>query len=223
MTNLKMTLALTSSILCGGAASAAEIGVVGLYQNGAQLNEAAATDLGCVVQRTGSIVAMQGKLSPELTQPDQFVVLACEQSILGDTDRRAALAALANGSEPVGLFEGALTDFEELGNAQEASGRQYVLKLGYYNNADIDARNAALMALDAKASERDGVWTTESFLQVHTASGIATPDEVVVIYYDSAAIAGGFRDDNPDILEDVTAFNMEHLTDFIYLVGMLAE
>jgi len=118
---------------------------------------------------------------------------------------------------------GALTDFEALAGAHNASERQYVLKLEYYNNADVDVRNAGLMALDAKASQREGVWTTESFLQVHGASGITTPDEVAILYYDTAEIAGNFRDANPDILEDVSAFNDAHLTGFAYLIGVVTE
>ena len=225
MTNFRMALALGATTLWAGAgaATAQQIGVVGLYQNGASLDTAAATDLGCVVQRSGVIVAMQGKLSPTLSQPDQFAVLACDQSVMASSDRRAAFAALSDGGEPIAFFEGALTNFETPASPQAVSERQYILKLGYYNNVDVEARNANLMALDAKAAQREGAWTTESFLQVHSAAGIATPDEVVILYYDSVEIAGNFRDANTDILEDVTAFNNAHLTDFAYLIGFLSK
>lgn len=223
MNNCNVIAAITATTFLAGAASAQQIGVVGLYQNGTDFSQAALSDLGCNVQRSGAIVAMQGKLARPLTQPDQFVVLTCQQSIMGDAERRASVGSLSNGGEIIALFEGALSDLEGLAPAQEAYARQYVLKLGYYNNADIDARDADLAALDAKASERDGVWSTESFLQVHSASGVATPDEVVVLYYDSAEVAGSFRDDNQDILEDITAFNTEHLDGFSYLIGMVTE
>ena len=222
MKNLNIMLTLTTA-LWAGVATAQQIGVVGLYQNGASLNEAAATNLGCAVQRSGAIVAMQGKLSSPLTQPDQFIVLACDQSVMANPERRAAIAAISDGGEPIALFEGALTDFEVLASAQDASERQYILKLGYYNNANIDARNAGLLALDTKAAQRAGVWATESFLQVHSAAGIATPDEVVILYYDTAEIAGNFRDANADILEDISAFNDAHLTGFAYLIGTVTE
>lgn len=221
MKNIEMIAAITAVTLFAGAVSAQQVGVVGLYQNGSALNVAAISDLGCTIQRSGVIVAMQGKLSTPMTQPDQFVVLSCEAPIMADSERRATIAPLSNGGGTIALFEGAMTDFEELANARDASGRQYILKLGYYNNADIDARNANLMALDAKASDREGVWTTESFLQVQSASGVATPDEVVILYYDSAEIAENFRDENQDILEDVTAFNSAHLNGFSYLIGMV--
>jgi len=48
MTNFKMVLAMDVTTLWAGAATAQQIGVVGLYQNGASLNAVAATDLGCV-------------------------------------------------------------------------------------------------------------------------------------------------------------------------------
>lgn len=223
MTIIKMMLALGATTLWAGAATAQQVGVVGLYQNGASLDAAAATDLGCFVQRSGAIVAMQGKLSPTLTQPDQFVVLACDQSVMASSERRAALADISDGGESIAIFEGALTDLEKPANPQDALERQYILKLGYYNNVDVEVRNTSLMALDAKAAQLEGVWTTESFLHVHSAAGIATPDEVVILYYDTAEIAGNFREENADILEDVSAFNDAHLTGFAYLIGTVTE
>lgn len=223
MKNLSIFTVIAATTLLTGAASAQQVGVVGLYQNGANLDVSAINGLGCTLQRSGKIVAAQGKLSPRLTQPDQFVVLACENPILANSEDRAALTALSDGGEKIALFEGALMDFSELASSQVASTRQYVLKLGYYNNADIDGRDADLIALDKKASERDGVWSTESFLQVHSASGIATPDEVVILYYDSAEAAESYRDNNPDILDVVTDFNTAHLNGFTYLVGTVNE
>lgn len=223
MRNVNMIAAITAATLFTGAAFAQQVGVVGLYQNGAALNTAVLNDLGCTIQRSGAIVAMQGKLSVPLTQPDQFVVLSCEQSIMADSERRTTIASLSTGAETIALFEGELTNFEDPANAQGASDRQYILKLGYYNNVDIDARNAGLMALNKKAAGREGVWITESFLQVHSASGVATPDEVVILYYDSADIASDFRDENQDILEDITVFNNAHLNGFSYLIGMVTE
>ncbi|MBL4759184.1 MAG: hypothetical protein JKY32_16640 [Rhizobiales bacterium] len=225
MKKMKMMIALGATIFWAGAgaATAQQIGVVGLYQNGQSLNNTAISDLGCVVQRNGAIVAMQGMLSPSLTQPDQFIVLACEQSVLENSERRAVLAGLFAGGEPIALFEGALTDFEVPATTPDVAERQYILKLGYYNNIDIDARNAGLTALGAKASQREGHWGNESFLQVHRASGIATPDEVVILYYETAEIGDKFRDSNPDILEEVTAFNAAHLNGFVYLIGAASE
>ncbi len=223
MTKFNIIAAVTVMTLLAGAVSAGQVGVVGLYRNGADVNVAALSDLGCTVRRKGAIVAMQGKLSTPLTQPDHFVVLACDQSIMANPERRSMIASLSNGGETIAFFEGVLTDFEQLATIRAAVERQYILKLGYYNNADIDARNAGLAALDAKASGRDGAWTTESFLQVHSASGVATPDELVILYYDTAEIAGKFRDDNQDILEDITAFNNAHLNGFSYLIGTLSD
>lgn len=223
MTKFKIMIAMIATTLWAGGASAQQIGVVGLYQNGTAIDVSAAAELGCTMQRSGSIFTMGGNLSTPLTEPDQFVVLACEQSVMADIGRRMALSSLSDNGDVIALFEGDLTNFKEPASAQNASTRQYILKLGYYNNTDVDGRNAGLMALDKMASQRDGTWTTESFLQVHSAAGIATPDEVVILYYDNPEIAGNFREANPDILEEISAFNDAHLNEFTYLFGAVTE
>jgi hypothetical protein len=218
---LKTMLISTVIVLSANAAMAAQTGVVGLYKNGAGLDEAAANALGCSVQGQGAIFAQQGKT--KIDQPDQFVVLACDQPVLGQRDSRSALADLFDGGANVALFEGALAEFDVPDDQPAISERQYVLKLGYYNNLDLTGRASDLQALDRKVSDRDGRWATEAFLNVYNAMGVATPDEVVILYYDSAEIADRFREENQDILVDVGTFNAAHLTGFAYLVGLASR
>jgi hypothetical protein len=219
MTIFKMLVALSATPLFADFASAQQIGVVGLYQNGAAIDTIETTNPGCNILRSGSIEAMQGKLTTPLIQPDRFVVMACEKFVLNDLTTRTALESLSKGGENIALFEGSLINFEEPASVSEASDRQYVLKLGYYNNNDLNARNKELVELGEMSSERYGVWSNEALLQVHRASGLATPDEVVVIYYDTPEIAEDFRDNNQDVLERVSAFNDAHLNGFTYLIG----
>ncbi|WP_298259845.1 hypothetical protein [uncultured Litoreibacter sp.] len=209
-----VALALSSSV-----AVAEKMGVVGLYSGDFELDDQAVTALGCAIQREGAIVAAQGKLAYDLTQPDKFVVLDCEDGVLGQADRRQAATSLFSDGSAIAIFEGALTNFPIDDQNGEVAKRQYVLKLGYYNNADVDAREQDLAALNMLAQPLDGHWINESFLQVHAATGIPTPDEVVVIHYESAEVADQFRAENADILKEVSDFNDAHLTSFTYLVG----
>jgi len=217
MFNLKTMLISTVVVLSTDAANAAQTGVVGLYKNGVTLNEATVNAVGCSVRRQGIIMAQQGKT--KLDQPDQFVVLACDQPVLEQSERRSTIEGLFDGGTIIALFEGALAEFETPDDRSAVPERQYVLKLGYYNNLDVSGREADLQALDRKVVDRDGRWTTEAVLNVHNALGVSTPDEVVVLYYNSSDIADRFRDENQDILVDVGTFNAAHLTGFTYLVG----
>jgi hypothetical protein len=219
MKTLKFALIGTSLALTATVAAAGQVGVVGLYEDGTALNDAAVAELGCDVQREGLIFAAQGELSPRLRQPGQFVVLDCDQSVLTLAERRNAVSALFTDGEAIAVFEGDLTDFQAPGDEDEVRERQYILKLGYYNNRDTDGREVALSTLDEKASQLDGHWTNEAYLNVQDAMGIPTPDEVVVIHYENAEVAESFRNSNSDILRDVGAFNDAHLTAFTYLVG----
>ena len=219
MTTLKLTLVAASLALTTTATLAGQVGVVGLYENGTAINELAVAALGCSVKREGIIAAAQGKLSPPLPQPDKFVVLDCDQSVLAIADRRNSVSTLFPDGKTIAVFEGTLTEFQTKGDTPDVSQRQYILKLGYYNNANTDGREADLAALDDKVSSLDGRWTNEAYLGVHSAIGIPTPDEVVLIHYENAEIAEKFRDSNSAILRDVGAFNDAHLTSFTYLVG----
>lgn len=101
-----MMLAMSAMALWSGTEMAAQISVVELYQEGASLDEKAATELRCNVQRSCAIVAMQGKMSPELTQLNHFIVLVCDQSVMAESERRLTMAILSAGREPVANFEG---------------------------------------------------------------------------------------------------------------------
>lgn len=219
MNKIKLILIGATFTVTANATMADQIGLVGLYQNGTRLNDTAVAALGCRLAREGSIAAAQGNLSPDLPQPDQFVLLACDQPVMTSLDKRAAVSALFADGDAIAVFEGGLTDFQLVNNISGISQRQYILKLGYYNNADVDGREADLAALDALASAREGHWTTEAFLAVHSSVGIPTPDEAVLLHYESAEIAEKFRQDNTDLLVAVGTFNDAHLTAFTYLVG----
>jgi len=214
---LKSAFLAFALVLSENAAMAAGIGVIGLYQNGTKISEAGIKALGCTLQRQGIVVAQQGKIN--LNQPDQFVVLACDLPVLVQSEYRYAIANLFDDGTAIALFEGALTEVESPAGQLVVSEREYILKIGFYNNLDVDDREADLLELQNKTEPRKGRWKTEAFLQVHYAVGISTPDEIVVLYYDNPEEANQFRGNNKDILNDVRAFNAAHLTGFTYLIG----
>jgi len=217
MTILKSAFLASTFVLSANAAMAAGTGVIGLYQNGTEISETALEALGCTLQRQGIVAAQQGKIN--LNQPDQFVVLACDLPVLAQSEYRSAIANLFDEGTAVALFEGALTEFGSPAGQSVVSEREYILKIGFYNNLDVDGREADLLELQNKTKSRKSRYKTETFLQVHNAVGISTPDEVVVLYYDNPEEANQFRGNNKDILNDIGAFNAAHLTGFTYLIG----
>jgi len=197
--------------VAGSASAGQENALVVLFSGNDTLSEQTADSIGCAILRSGPIMAQQGTVKvPGLTE---YAVMTCDNPILADAAARRKLGgALA-------VFEGSLFQFPAAEDSNGLADRQYILKLGYYNNSDIDRRNTDLAALGVMAEQRDGRWISEAFLNVDDAMGMATPDEVVLLYYPSADQATGFRDANQDILEKVGAFNKAHLTGFSYLIG----
>jgi len=189
--------------------------IVALYNGSSSLSEQTAQDMGCSVYRSGPIFAQQGSIKVE--EPSSYAVLNCDKPVLANPNTRVQLTGA------VAVFEGDLSLFPAASDTSGMAERQYILKLGYYNNNDISQRDEDLVALGAIAKQRDGHWISEAFLNVDDAMGMATPDEVVIIYYDTADQATAFRDNNQDILEKVGAFNRAHLTGFSYLVGKATQ
>lgn len=215
----KSALPICAAILSFAApASAESTAIVGLFANVGALNVTAVENLGCTVFHAGKIVAQQANF--KMQQPDQFIIMACEHPVLHGAQNRQALGALYAGGDMIAALEGPLTRFDIVNDRTQPTDRQYILKLSYYNNSDIDRREDDLQALDEEVAPLEDRWTTEGFVGVNHAMGIPTPDELVIIYYDTAESGERFRDDNKSILGKVGAFNDAHLTKFSYLVGM---
>ncbi len=222
---------LTSSILGGlmavlgataGLAESEPVGVLGLYRGDTTgFDSSKIADLGCTIQREGVIGAAQGNL--DLEQPNQFLLLACEASVLGEAARRSQFASIAGPDHVPVVLEGDLTDFDVPDAVGEISDRQYILKVSTYNNANVDERETELASLNATAEQRVDTYKTESFVSVNHAMGMPTPDEVVVLYYDTPASGDRFRDQNGDLMNSIGAFNKAHLVNFVYYVGQASQ
>ncbi|MBV1903851.1 MAG: hypothetical protein KUG58_09470 [Marinosulfonomonas sp.] len=209
----------------GALAAGAQIGVLGLYKaedaqvfsiDTAQLNA-----LGCTIRHTGIIGAAQGSI--ELEQPNQFVLLACGESLFDDPEKRSQIEGLAGAAQGLAVLEGELTDFPGAKRDSALSQRQYILKIGYYNNRDVDARDQQLGALTKQAESLPDAYATQSFIGVNHASGLARPDEVVVLYYDSPDAGERFRKNNKGLMAKIGAFNKTHLNQSVYYVGQITQ
>ena len=163
------------------------------------------------------IAGAQGDIG--IDQPNRFVLLACDGTILSDIDKHARFNALVENAPADVILEGPIADMPDgvgNGNVDE---RQYIFKISYYNNRDIDGRTIDLANIDAFTSALPDRYIVESFIGVNKASGMPTPDEIVVIYYDSPEQGDRFRQNNDEALGMVGEFNADHLNEFVYLVG----
>ncbi len=211
-------LALTSS---GGALADGPFGVLGLYNvenpEVVRFDDENVASLGCELRREGMIAGAQGGIG--IDQPNRFVLLTCDSSILSDTGRRAKFNTLAENTIADVVLEGPIADMPGASGGGEITDRQYILKISYYNNRDIDGRARALADIDVFTSALPDRYIVESFIGVNHASGMATPDEIVVIYYDSPEQGERFRQNNDEVLDMVGEFNGDHLDEFVYFVG----
>ena len=213
--------ALASSLVAPNAA--AEVAVLGLFRATDPVAYAGALDAldsaapGCAIRRHGKVAGTRGPLA--LPALDRFLLLRCEASLLGDPAGLAALETLApRGSELV-VLEGGARWSEDPPDAAVAE-RAYVIKLSRFNEAEPDAREADLAALGEDVAERPHAYVNEAVISVARSRGVDGTDDVTVLYYDSPDDAKAFREQNPDLMERIGAFNKTHVTDFVYVNGV---
>jgi len=197
------------------------IGVLGLYKSESpetvRFDERKIASLGCALKREGLIGGVQGNIG--IDQPNRFVLLTCNGSLLTDIDKHAMFNALAGNVTANVVLEGPIVDLPNSIGDGKIEDREYILKISHYNNKDIDGRSKSLANIDRHTSALSDKYVTESFIGVTHASGMPTPDEVVVIYYDSPEQGERFRANNSEVLGLIGEFNSEHVNKFVYLVG----
>eukprot|EP00903_Cladosiphon_okamuranus_P002060 g2058.t1 len=183
------------AVLTSTPVSADPVGVVALFKGSKDVLSRLANRHDCSIRREGRVLGRQGNL--DLPDLDRFAVLTCAASAL-----KSPLDAgfLSGENQPFLLLEGDLREFE-VPAATQANQREYLIKLSYYTNSDLSGRAEDLKALAEAVAPLDDPYKTESFLEVHRASGLRTPDEVVTIFYDSPEAGNRFRAANQAILE----------------------
>ena len=225
----KNALISTASIcvLLSQSAHAQSVGVFGLFESkkesvqrkSIEQLEIQATSMGCALRREGKILATQGDY--DIPAVNGFFLLECESSFLQKDRSQAVIKKFKHSTEYLALIEGPVNQFGSLGLAKSGSSNSYIFKLSEYNNITPKRRNTDLMKLDHLVKTRIDRYKAEAFVRVTDAFGMKRPDEVVVIYYDSAESGERFRgnDKNSDIMGLIGKFNKEHLTQASYLIA----
>lgn len=220
-------LALGLALVAAGSAQAEPktTAIFGLYEADAsvalRVDGSRAERLGCDVLRTGRIVGQDGDIG--LSRPGAFVMLACSESVLGEGELIALLDELIDGARRIALFEGGLALAEPQAAGDQVTSRQYIVKVSVNNNTDPVARQRELTEIGALVAERDVRYSPEAAIDVSRAVGAQRPDEVALLYYDSAEAGDRFRSSNPDIMQAIGQFNSRHVDSFVYYVGVIED
>jgi len=169
----------------------------------------------CIVLREGKSFGGQGNY--QLPPTNSFFVLKCEQSLLAQKSAQSVIESLNNETHNLVLLEGHDSQSNKLSPIEPGTNRSYIFKLSDYNNTSPVQRNLDLAQLNTSAQSVEHHYVTEASIRVHDAYGMERPDELVVIYYDSATDGQKFRDNNPELMGKIGRFNQDHLTRFSYI------
>lgn len=223
LSKLLSATAITCGLLTSVPIQAKSIGLVGMYQLNAENNQKDiikniqinTAKVGCQLQRDGKVIDNKGNYA--LKTINQFFVLVCDSEILASSVSKPWLTQLKQETENLALLEGEFAFINENSFTQSGIKRSYILKLSEFNNYDPVARHNDLDKLGNMVKSMDNRFTNESVIRVNEAYGMKRLDEVTVIYYDTPEAGMKFRQNNEDVLEQVGAFNLTHLTGFSYL------
>lgn len=172
------------------------------------------TKLGCRVWR-------QGKMSTSGTMTigavDRFILAQCKKSVLAKEESRGMLQSRFRKDQVGLILEGNFIRKElNFADTNTAQSRGYLIKISRFNNLHSE-RDSEENNIDSTANKRTEKWKTEARIRVHHAVGIATPDEVGVIYYASPKMMNEFVKNSPDLVDEIGSFNRRHLIEAKYL------
>ncbi|MCJ8340556.1 MAG: hypothetical protein MJK10_18990 [Pseudomonadales bacterium] len=214
-----LALGLIVSALLSQTAQAQSSALFGLYQAAANDNRVVTilenNTQGCVLRREGKTTGTQGDY--KLAQVNRFFLLECQQAQLVQLSSQALITELDDSSENLMLVEGPMLKFTGLALQQPGAERSYIFKLSDYNNLTPQQRRGDVKKLSAQAQQRQYHYSTEAFIRINDAFGIARPDELVVLYYRSEAEGQKFRQQNLGLMRQVGEFNQRHLTKYSYI------
>ncbi|NKB55995.1 MAG: hypothetical protein GKS00_06640 [Alphaproteobacteria bacterium] len=169
----------------------------------------------CTLWRQGTVSSARGPL--HIGSPNQFAVFSCTKPVVSDIERRTTLASLFTNAPHISVLEGPMERQHNV--AENRSTRAYVIKVSHYNNVDPNGRDIDLAKINGAAARYPDSWSNEAVISVQSAIGMARPDDVTILYYDSAQQAVRFRKNAPAILKRIGAFNRRHLVSFTYVSG----
>ncbi|MGI9590674.1 MAG: hypothetical protein ACR2P8_04845 [Myxococcota bacterium] len=200
--------------------AASEVAVLGLFRAADPAAHAGALDAlgsaasGCAIRRQGKVAGTRGPLA--LPEPNRFLLLRCQSSLLEDPAGLAAIEGL--GGELV-LLEGSALWSGDEPDASVAE-RAYVIKLSRFNEEAPGAREADLAAIGRDVSQRPHAYVNEAVISVARSRGADGTDDVTVLYYRRPSDGKAFRQQNPDLMKRIGAFNETHVADFVYVNGV---
>ena len=203
-------------------ASAQPISLFGMYQSKnvahSQIIKQLEQDIkafGCSVLREGGTFNGQGNY--QLEPSNSFFVIHCEQSFIAQQSAQAIIDNLHKQTKNLVLLEGVDNQTGKPTFVDSGTNRSYIFKLSDYNNISPKLRDLDLAKLNTSAQSLEQHYMTEAFIRVSDAYGIERPDELVVIYYDSADDGEKFRENNPELMAQIGQFNKDHLSRFSYI------
>ena len=170
----------------------------------------------CVPFRSGKLVGGQGTL--KWGDSDHFSLMKCKSPVLVDLVDKGFISKLSAITDDLNLTEGNLNILSDKVPTEES---EYLIKVSYFNNLNPKARQDNLATIDASARKIENAWIDDAILAPKASVGVIQPDNLTFLYYPKAGQGKSFRENNPELMNQIGSFNRIHVERVAYLAAQI--
>ncbi len=170
----------------------------------------------CVPFRSGKLVGGQGTL--KWGASDHFSLMTCNSPVLADLVDKGFISKLSTITDDFNLTEGNLNILSDKVPTEES---EYLIKVSYFNNLNPKARQNSLAKIGSSARKIKKAWIDDAILEPKASVGVIQPDNLTFLYYPEAGQGKSFRENNPELMNQIGSFNRIHVERVAYLAAQI--
>ena len=170
----------------------------------------------CVPYRSGKLIGGNGTL--EWGDSDRFSLMTCKSPVLADLVARGFINTLSTLTNDLSMTEGSL---KLLSNKMPSKNSEYLIKVSHFNNLNVSNRQSNLAKIDSRARKTRNAWIDDAILEPKASVGIIRPDNLTFLYYPEVGQGKSFRENNPELMNEIGRFNQIHVERVTYLAAQI--
>ncbi|MBV1915648.1 MAG: hypothetical protein KUG72_09700 [Pseudomonadales bacterium] len=170
----------------------------------------------CVPYRSGKLIGGNGTL--KWGDSDRFSLMTCKSPVLADLAAKGFISKLSSLTDGLNMTEGRL---KLMSDKMPSKNSEYLIKVSHFNNLNASSRQRDLANIDSRARGTRNAWIDDAILEPTASVGIIRPDNLTFLYYPKVGQGKAFRENNPDLMNEIGRFNQVHVERVTYLAAQV--
>ena len=191
---------------------------VDAYQQWVNTSRSTFESHNCVSFRSGTLAGGEGAL--KWGDSDHFSLIKCQSPVLADLIEKGFIGELSSITDNLNLIEGNLNILSDKMPSEKS---EYLIKVSYFNNLNTKARQKSLAKIGLHARKAERAWIDDAILQPRASVGVIQPDDMTFLYYPESGQGKSFRENNPELMNEIGRFNRIHVERVTYLAAQIKD